>query len=357
MDYYITSGSRRLSRTFSLFLILIMAFTGFCIAEPSFSPDQGKMPLKIQFTFPGGENCDSVLWTFEDGKTGSEINPSYTYSTMGFHYPTCVCTLPGATITYSFGKLVSSNADMPDADTADQHYPIHTTVDIKPDALTLEDQTRQGTGFYALGLYDYAATSYQKAIQISGSDPDILAQYGTILAGLSRWKESAQVFNQSAAIKPDPVTFTAYGGVLTHMKMYNQALNAFNQSLELDQTNADAWAGIGKVYELLQKFEESATAYKKSLDLDQKDASAWKGYGNVLNSLGKDTEAVDSYEQAISLGMSDADIYLKYGSLLRKVGRDGEAQAALNKARSLQGSLSSSSDNYIPSCTAGGAMG
>ncbi len=334
-----------------------MILTGFCIAEPSFSPNQGKMPLKVQFSLPGGENCDSITWTFEDGKTGSGINPSYTYTAMGFHYPTCVCTLPGATITYSFDKIVSSNADMPDDDTADQHYPINTAVDIKADTLSLEEQTRQGTGLYALGLYDYAAVSYQKAIEISGSDPEILTQYGTILAGLSRWKESAVVFNQSAAIKPDPVTFIAYGGVLTHMQKYDEALNAFNRSLELEAKNPDAWAGIGQVFEFLKNNEEAAIAYKKSLDLDPKEASVWKGYGNVLSAQGKDTEAAEAYSQAISLGLSEADIYLKYGGVLRKLGQDGEAQAAMNQAKNLQGALYSSSNDYTPHCTAGGAMG
>jgi Tfp pilus assembly protein PilF len=356
MNIFITSESRIFS-----FLLQIILISGLLIgsvtADPSFSPDQGKMPLKVKFSFPGGENCDSVIWTFEDGKTASEINPTYTYTGMGFHYPTCVCTLPGATITYSFGKIVSSNADMPDADTTDKHYPVSTAVDIKSDTLSLKDQVRQATGLYALGQYDYAASSYQKAVQISGSDPDILAQYGTVLAGLSRWKESAIAFNQSAGIKPDPVTFVAYGGVLTHLKKFDEALAAFNRSLELDTASSDAWAGIGEVFELLKQNEEAAAAYRKSLDLDQKDASVWKGYGNILNAQGKDTEAVDAYGKAISLGLSDADMYLKYGGSLRKIGRDGEAQAAMDKAKSLQGSLSISSYNSGISCTAGGVMG
>ncbi|MFH0968855.1 MAG: tetratricopeptide repeat protein [Methanobacteriota archaeon] len=315
------------------------------------------MPLKVQFSLPGGENCDSVTWSFEDGKTGTEINPSYTYSTMGFHYPTCVCTLPGATITYSFGKIVSSNADMPDADTADQHYPIHTAVDIKSDKLSLEEQTKQGTGFYALGLYDYAATAYQKAIEISGSNPEILAQYGNILAGLSRWKESAVAFNQSVAIKPDPVTYTAYGGALTHLKKYDEALSMFNKSLELDAVNPNAWAGIGQVFEFLKKSEDAVTAYKKSLDLNPKDAFVWKGYGNALSVLGKDSEAADAYSQAISLGLADADTFLKYGGVLRKLGKNGEAQTAMNQAKNLQAPLYVSSSSSPMYCTAGGVMG
>jgi Flp pilus assembly protein TadD len=331
-------------------------FAGFVAAAPSFSPSDGKVPLNVQFYLPGGESCDSVTWTFEDGKIGSEINPLYTYTTMGFHYPTCVCTLPGATVSYSFDKIVSSNADMPDPDTYNQHYPSNTAVDIRPDALSLEDQIRQASGLSALGLNDYAAASYQKVIQMSGSDPAILAQYGMILAGLSRWKDSAYVLNMSLAIKPDPATYNAYGGVLTRMSQYDEALSAFNRSLELESTNPNAWAGTGQVYELMKQNDEAASAYRKSLDLDPANAPVWKGYGNVLTALGRDTEAVDAYGQAISLGMSNADTYLKYGGALRKVGRDGEAQAAMNQVRSLQGSLSSSSIDYIPLCTAGGVM-
>ncbi|MDD1728059.1 MAG: PKD domain-containing protein, partial [Methanospirillum sp.] len=75
---------------------------GIASADPFFSPDEGKAPLKVQFTLPGGENCDSVKWDFGDGNTSTEISPSFTYTKMSFFYPTCVCTLPGATVTYTF---------------------------------------------------------------------------------------------------------------------------------------------------------------------------------------------------------------------------------------------------------------
>ena len=354
--YYITPRfTTHFWRTFSCTILTILVLGGGVLAAPSFSPDQGKMPLVIQFTLPGGEKCDSVSWDFEDDSTSKEANPSHTYKTMGFYYPRCVCTLPGATITYSFDKIVSSNADMPDADSANQHYPVETVVDIKPDTLTLDDQVKQGNGLYALGLYDYAAASYQKAIQISGSDPGILARYGDILCGLSRWNDAVNAYNQSLAIIADPAVLNAYGMALIKMNKNEQALNAFNRTLEIDSVNPTAYTGLGKAFELLKMADQASSAYRKSLDLDENQPYAWVGYGNVLNTLEKYPESIAAYEKAIALGVSGADIYTKYGMVLRKAGRDGDAGRAMSTARSFQGSLTSSND-YIPRCTAGGVL-
>lgn len=338
-------------------IIIIVMNAGTATAAPSFSPDQGKMPLKIQFTLPGGDHCDHVTWEFGDGSTSSEVNPSHTYTTMGFYYPRCICTLPGAIVTYAFDKVVSSNADMPDPDSADQHYPIETDPLISSEPLSLDDQIRQGDGLFALGLYQNAADSYKKAIQLSGSDPAVLGKYGDILAGLSRWSEAAEIYNQSLMQKPDPAVYNAYGASLIKLNRYEQALDSFNTSLEIDPDNGSTYTGIGKAYELLKLPEQAAEAYKRAVELDGTQTPAWIGYGNVLNSLEQYSESAKAYEKAISLGVSGADIYTRYGGVLRKLGRDGDANKAMSTARSFQGPIYSGSDDYIPRCSAGGALG
>jgi Flp pilus assembly protein TadD len=342
---------------FTLSLLSVILLTGMATAAPSFSPDQGKMPLTVQFTFPGGDQCDSVSWDFGDDTTSDEVSPSHMYKEMSFFYPQCICTLPGAKITYNFNKIVSSNADMPDPDSADQHYPVETIPEISAGTLPLDEQTKQGKGLYAIGLYDDAAESYKKAIQISGSDPEILAKFGDIMAGLTRWTDAASAYNQSLAIREDPAVLNAYGAALIKLKKYDEALGVFNRTLTIEPGNASALTGIGKAFELLKKADESAAAYQKSLEIDDSQSSAWMGYGNVLSTLEKYPEAITAYEKAISLGVTGADIYTKYGGVLRKAGRDGDAGRAMSTARSFQGQLYSSSGDYSPRCSAGGVMG
>jgi tetratricopeptide (TPR) repeat protein len=345
-------------RVTSIALICVFSLCLFTVtsADPYYSPNQGKMPLKVQFSIPGGEACDTVTWDFGDGNSSSEMNPSYAYNRMGFFYPLCVCTLPGATITYTFDKVVASNADMFDADTADPHYPYHTQVDITSETLSLTNQIKQGTGLYALGQYQYAEKSYQKVLKMSDPDPMIFAEYGTILLKLSRWDEAKKAFNQSISLKPDADVLNAYAHLLIGTKKYDDALEAFNQSLKINDKSASAWAGRGEVLGLLEQLDEAAAAYETSVSLDADQASTWKGYGEVLTAMGNHEDAVSAYEKAIGLGMSGADIYLKYGGALRKLGRDGDAQNAMNQARSFQGPLYSSSDGGTLHCTAGGAL-
>lgn len=350
-------GSYPFRKWFIITAVFIILCTGMASANPYFSPDEGKIPLKVQFTLPGGDSCDSVKWDFGDGNTSTQVNPSFTYTKMGFFYPTCVCTLPGATITYTFGKIVPSNANMADSETANPHYPTATSVDAKSDQLSVEELKKQGTGLYTLGLYDYAASSYKAAVQRSGSDPDILSMYGNILAGLSRWEEAKDVYNQSLAIRPDKGVLNSYGGVLIQLKKNEAALDAFNRSLELDSSNPGAWAGSARAFGSLKKTNESAAAYLKSLDLDASQPLVWKEYGDVLSTLNNDSDAIKAYEKAISLGVSGSDIYYKYGEALRKIGRQKDAEAAMTKARGMQGQLYSSIDDSTPVCTsASGVM-
>ena len=293
---------------FPIAIIIIIFSVSIALADPSLSPDEGKIPLKVQFTLPGGDTGDSVKWDFGDGNTSKEVSPAYTYTRMGFFYPTCVVTLPGTTVTYTFGKVVPANANMADSDATDAHYPTGTSVDAKTDQLSLEELEKQGKSLYALGQYEYAAASYKAAVQKSGSDPDVLAMYGTILAGLSRWEEAKNAFNQSLAIKPDKGVLNSYGGVLIQMKKNEAALDAFNRSLELDPANPGAWSGSARAFQSLKKPNESATAYLKSLELDASQPSVWKEYGDILNGLDRSTDAVNAYEKAISQGVSGSDI-------------------------------------------------
>jgi len=337
-------------------LTLLIFFTAITTATPSFSPNEGKIPLKVQFTLPGGESCDTVKWDFGDGNTSTEVSPSYSYTRMSFFYPICVCTLPGATVTYSFGKIVPENAVFKGIDDTPQ-TPTDVKVDVKSDSLGLEDLVKQGTVFYNLGLYDYAATSYKGAIQKSGSDPQLLAKYGDILVGLSRWEEAKNAYNQSLAIKQDKDVLNAYGNALVQLKKFDVALAAFNQSLAMETTNPGAWAGSGRAYKGLKQVNESADAYQKSVDLEASQPSVWKEYGDVLMSADRSTDAITAYEKAIAQGVSGADIYISYGEALRKAGRNADAEAAIATARSMQGKLYVSNIDTAIHCTAGGAMG
>jgi tetratricopeptide (TPR) repeat protein len=354
-DHQDTGKVNLSGRWLAIPLIVLIVCTAITSAAPSFYPNEGKIPLKVQFTLPGGDSCNSVKWDFGDGNTSAEVSPSYSYTRMSFFYPICVCTLPGATVTYTFGKIVPENGIFKGTDENPQ-TPTDTKVDVKNDELTLQDLIKQGTGFYNLGLYDYAATSYKDAIQKSGSDPEILAKYGDILVGLSRWDDAKNAYNQSLAIKQDKTVLNAYGNVLVQIKKYDAALEAFNQSMALEASNPGAWAGSARAYIGLKQANESATAFQKSLDLDASQSPVWKEYGDALVAVNKSTDAITAYEKAVAGGISGSDIYIKYGEALRKAGRNADAENAMAKARSMQGALHSSISDSIPHCTAGGVM-
>jgi tetratricopeptide (TPR) repeat protein len=344
-----------LGRSLLATLTVLIFFTAITTATPSFHPNEGKIPLKVQFTLPGGESCDSVKWDFGDDNSSTEVSPTYTYNRMNFFYPLCICTLPGATVTYSFGKIVPENAVFKGIDDSPQ-TPTDIKIDVKSDDLSLQDLIKQGNVFYDLGFYDYAASSYKTAIQKSGPDSQLLAKYGDILAGLSRWEEAKNAYNQSLTIKQDKDVLNSYGAALVQLKKYEEALTAFNQSLTQESANARAWTGIARTYRGMKQANESASALQKSLDIDASQPSVWGEYGDILMSTNNSADAVTAYEKAIAQGVTGAEIYINYSRALTKAGRTADAQSAMATARSMQGKLYSSNIDGAVYCTAGGAM-
>ncbi|HWQ65662.1 MAG TPA: tetratricopeptide repeat protein [Methanospirillum sp.] len=343
------------SRSFILISLFCIALISAVAAEPYYSPNEGKAPLMVQFTLPGGEACDSVEWNFGDGNVSSEFSPAYAYQKTGMFNPYCVAKLPGATMTWTFNQITVANADISDENSYDAIFPNNAGIELSPDPMSVDDLEKQGIGMYALGLYDNAAASYQKAIAISPSDPDLLARYGTVLAGLSRWKEAQAAFSQSLALKEDPSILNAYAGVLIQMTKYQDARDAYNKSLALDGSNAGSYAGSGKALAGLGLGNESAEAYEQSLALDANQASVWKDYGEVLFMIARYADAVAAYEKAISLGTTGSDLYVKYSTALQKAGRQAESRSAMSTAQSMQKplSLSSNAPSGIPICNIG----
>lgn len=101
-------------RILTISAICISLFSGFALAEPYFSPNEGKKPLEVQFSFPGGESFSEILWSFGDKNTSSGVNPDYTYRETGMFYPTVTGILPGAKISYTFDKIFVTPSNMTD---------------------------------------------------------------------------------------------------------------------------------------------------------------------------------------------------------------------------------------------------
>jgi tetratricopeptide (TPR) repeat protein len=122
------------------------------------------------------------------------------------------------------------------------------------------------------------------------------------------------------------------GHILTEQEKYEEAILTYKQAIELDETEAYAWFGIGYNYLNLKKYEECLRAYDKAIELGMVDSPIWGLRGICLQSLGLHEQAVQSFNKVIELDPNDDGGWAFMGQSLLELGRYLEAADAFANA-------------------------
>ncbi len=350
---------KNLNCCFALLFLLTASIIALCVinpvtAEPSYSPNDGKMPLEVTFSFPGGESCDKVIWHFEEGVDKVAVSPKYTYKEMGMYYPECVATLPGAEIHYYFDKITVRNADMSKSSSYDAHKSYKTDVIASVDGLSFEDLIKQADGLAAFSQPVYASTAYKAALNLKASDPELLAKYAANLISLNQLSEAEDIYIKSINLNKDPIVITAYGYLLLSMNKPEEAVEIFNQALEIDSANTDALTGLGDAKAALGEHDEAVDKYKTALAINGNLPVTLKDFGDTLMELDRFDEAATTYKSAIDNGVSGSEIWYSYGNALIQSGEESEGLKAKEIARSYAPAINIfRGHDGIPVCMAG----
>jgi len=113
---------------------------------------------------------------------------------------------------------------------------------------------------------------------------------------------------------------------------YETALRIFRELLQENPTLADAYSGIGVVYEDQGELELAEPAYARAVSLDPQDFVASSGHGRVLEALGRSREAIRALQRALTIRPRDLDSNLAMSRLLLAAGQDDGALAFAERA-------------------------
>jgi Flp pilus assembly protein TadD len=118
---------------------------------------------------------------------------------------------------------------------------------------------------------------------------------------------------KAAAEHPDnPDVRTLHGTVLRERSLYPQAEREYLAALERAPNFAEAWAGLGILYDLMGRHEDALKAHRKSLELSPREASYWNNLGFSYYIAGEDDKAIDALQRALGL---DASLVVAYNNL------------------------------------------
>ncbi|MCS6873310.1 MAG: tetratricopeptide repeat protein [Pyrinomonadaceae bacterium] len=120
---------------------------------------------------------------------------------------------------------------------------------------------------------------------------------------------------------------------------YETAIDYFIQAISLDPKNQDAKIGLSRAYTVKanqfldsKRLDRAEYFYKEAIKYDANNAAAYAGLGEVYEELERRDEALKNYEKALSINPQLEDLYLTVGILYLEKGDLAKADEYISKA-------------------------
>ncbi|MEP0873166.1 tetratricopeptide repeat protein [Trichocoleus desertorum AS-A10] len=111
-----------------------------------------------------------------------------------------------------------------------------------------------------------------------------------------------------------------------------EARLAYQKAAEINPTNAEAFAKLGKTLFFINKFDEAITAYQKAIKLNSKDIEAHNMLSSLLRIKGKRSEAIAVTKKVVQTDPDAVESHRLLGLLLAYEDNLTEASKACNRA-------------------------
>jgi tetratricopeptide (TPR) repeat protein len=145
--------------------------------------------------------------------------------------------------------------------------------------------------------------------------PIVLSRLGEAYEAMGKWQEAADTYQKAIALKPDvAANYNNLGNDLAKLGKVDDARAAYQKYVDLNPTDAAlAWRNFGTVLYNSNRMKESIDPLQKATTLDPKNATAWLLLGIALvNTMEFKTEGdkitpvmqpgtVEAYQHAIDL--------------------------------------------------------
>lgn len=107
----------------------------------------------------------------------------------------------------------------------------------------------------------------------------------------------------------------------------------WDRAIELDPTNATAYAAMGSVYNSIGDPQRAIRFYEKAVSIRHQQFGAWFALGNLNRDLGDDENAVRSYRTELEFNPTHAPSQVQLCLALARLGRLSEAEPVLRRLR------------------------
>ncbi len=139
--------------------------------------------------------------------------------------------------------------------------------------------------------------------------------------GQQKYAESITSYQHAIKLNPSmPELHFNLGIALTNTNQLDAAANAYKQAIQLNKNFFEAHGSLGIVYQRLGKLNDAINSYQNGLQINAQDAQGHFNLGTALRDKGDLQAAIKSYNKAIALFPNYTDAYNNLGETLRDSG-------------------------------------
>ncbi len=149
------------------------------------------------------------------------------------------------------------------------------------------------------GNVEGALAAFQRAIDLDGDNPTLLANRAAVLSLAHRYDAAEADLKKAMRLAPDHVeSLVQYAVVRSRRGRWREALEPLRRAVLLDPTHATAWYHLGEAANQTEQLPESVAAFRQAITLAPTMWRAQKGLGNVLDRMGRVEEAALAHRAA-----------------------------------------------------------
>jgi len=146
-----------------------------------------------------------------------------------------------------------------------------------------------------------------------------------LLASLAVGTWQPAVYGQESVTRnPDALAAFNQGMEQLQQENFKDAIALFSQAVEVDNTFAAAYVGLGEALLKLEDYEAAIQRYSEALNYDQNIALAYNGRGECHQEMGNIELAINDFNSAFELDRNDPRIAANLGDVLINYVRDAK---------------------------------
>jgi tetratricopeptide (TPR) repeat protein len=188
----------------------------------------------------------------------------------------------------------------------------------------------------AMGFYEPAVSSYEKALEIDPDNAALLNDFGVCMTYLEQWDRALACFNRIVNLETTAdYAWQNIGYVHDAQNHLLSARDAYARALDLNPSNAECWVYLGEVDLTMggDRRESALESFRRATQLDPDSQWGWNGVGRALIELTRLDEALEALDEAIAIDPSELAPWWNRAEALARLGLHRDVETCIKQAQ------------------------